>query len=342
MIKIFSALFLCLICLLAVFNYQQTSSWNGSKTAHFDGTHFSNVPPTSSHSWFTVMRWLFTGNRSKWPDFVKNTGIPDVRSVTDNHIKVTFVNHATLLVQTAHLTFLTDPIWTERASPLSWLGPKRVRKPGIPFEYLPKIDAVFVSHNHYDHLSLPTLKKLSDTFHPVIFVPLGLKNLLERHGIQNVQELDWWQTSIIKNTIITFLPTQHWSKRGLGDKNKTLWGSWGIVSGNKRVYFGGDTGYSPHFKEINQKWGKPDLAFLPIGAFQPEWLMHDSHMNPQEAVQAHLDLQAGHSIGIHFGTFQLSNESIDQPVVDLNQATNKQKLPSDEFITLHVGESRSY
>jgi L-ascorbate metabolism protein UlaG (beta-lactamase superfamily) len=217
-----------------------------------------------------------------------------------------------------------------------------VRAPGVAFNELPHIDFVFISHNHYDHLSLPTLKRLSDKFHPLILVPLGLQNLLESHGIQRVKELDWWQTYSVKNVVITFLPTQHWSQRGLGDRYKTLWGSYGINYANKHIYYAGDSGYSSHFKEIRQKWGKPDLAFLPIGSYQPEWFMRENHMNPREAVNAHQDLQALHTIGIHFGTFQLSDEAIDQPIIDLNNAKLAQKLAPDDFITLENGQSLVY
>lgn len=339
---VISLLFGFAFLLLAVLNYQQTSSYNGSRSDHFDGSHFLNSPPYHPHNFFDVIRWTFTASRSKWPAFIVNPSIPDLSPVVGDQVKVTYVNHSTMLIQTAHLNFLTDPIWTERASPIFWYGPKRVREPGVVFKNLPHIDLVLVSHNHYDHLSLPTLKMLSDRFHPIILVPLGLKNLLERHGIQNVVELDWWQTYSAKHVVITFLPTQHWSQRGLGDRYKTLWGSYGIVSGNKHIYFGGDSGYSPHFKEIRQQWGKPDLAFLPIGSYEPRWFMQENHMNPSEAVHAHHDLQSTHSIGIHFGTFQLSDEAIDQPLIDLKLAKANERLRADEFIALDVGQSLIY
>ena len=333
---------LLVFILLSALNYYQTSRYHGPKSDHFDGNVFVNMPPYSQHNFFDVIRWSFTANRAKWPTHVDNNSLPNLNPVSGNQVKTTYINHATMLLQTENLNLLTDPIWTKRASPFFWFGPKRVRAPGVAFENLPQIDVVLVSHNHYDHLSLPTLKMLSDKFHPVIIVPLGLKDLLERHGILNVIELDWWQTYSVKNAVITFLPTQHWSQRGVGDKCKTFWGSYGIVTSNKHIYFAGDTGYSPLFKEIRQKWGKPDLALLPIGSNQPAWFMKENHMNPAEAVQAHQDLQATHSIGIHFGTFQLSDEAIDQPLIDLNHAKSIQKLVSDEFITLDVGESRIY
>ncbi len=331
-----------IIVSLGYFNYQQTSHYHGPKSDHFDGTVFLNAQPYHQHTFFDVLRWSFTADRARWPSQIENHSAPDLSPPTAEQIKVTWVNHATMLVQTEQLNFLTDPIWTERASPIFFLGPKRVRAPGVAFKDLPRIDAVVVSHNHYDHLSLPTLKMLSDQFHPVILVPLGLKSLLARHGIKNVVEMDWWQTHQVKNAVITLMPTQHWSQRGLYDRYKTLWGSYGIAIGNRKIYFSGDAGYSPHFKAIAQQWGQPDLAFLPIGSYLPAWFMQENHMNPADAVHAHQDLQAKHSIGIHFGTFQLSDEAIDQPLKDLQQAKAKHALADDAFITLDIGQTKVY
>lgn len=333
---------LLIIGALAYFNYTQTSRYHGAVSDHFNGTVFVNAQPYHQHNFIDVMRWALTASRAKWPSYIENHSAPELTPATQEQIKATWVNHATMLVQAANFNFLTDPIWTERASPVSFIGPKRVRAPGVAFKNLPRIDAVFVSHNHYDHLSLPTLKRLSDQFNPVIFVPLGLKSLLERHGIQNVIEMDWWQTHKVKEAVITFLPTKHWSQRGVGDRYKTLWGSYGIAVGNKKIYFAGDAGYSPYFKTIQQQWGKPDLAFLPIGSYLPEWFMKENHMNPAEALQAHHDLQASHSIGIHFGTFQLSDEAIDQPLIDLQAAKAKQQVADDAFVALDIGQTKVY
>jgi L-ascorbate metabolism protein UlaG (beta-lactamase superfamily) len=246
------------------------------------------------------------------------------------------------LLQTQQLNILTDPVWSQRVSPFLSLGPKRVREPGILFSTLPPIHVVLISHNHYDHMDIQTLIKLNKKFHPVFLVPLGNKLFLNNYGIQNVIELDWWQHYAINNAKITFLPTKHWSSRWLNDKFRTLWGSFGIEVANQKIYFAGDTGYGHHFIDIKNKWGKPTIAFLPIGSYQPEWFMRDNHLTPEEAVKSHIDLGAQTSIAIHFNTFQLSDEAIDQPVHDLQQALKAHQLIDQEFIILKEGESRNF
>jgi len=336
---ILSASFLILLfCLALIVRFTQTSFYHGPISTHFDGKKFFNPPPYATKNFLDILRWSFQNNKQKWPTHVENTAHPDLSAPKHDEIKTTFVNHATVLIQTEKLTLLTDPIWSKRASPFSWYGPRRVRKPGIAFHDLPKIDVVLISHNHYDHLDIPTLQKLEKAFHPVFLVPLGDQALLQRYGMTHIVELDWWQTHHINQATITFLPTQHWSARWTNDKCATLWGSYGIEVANKKIYFAGDTGYSKHFTEIKQQWGRPDLAFLPIGSYLPEWFMQENHMNPGEAVQAHQDLDAKKSIAIHFGTFQLSDEGIDKPVEDLQKALTKTPTPSS-FLILQVGET---
>jgi N-acyl-phosphatidylethanolamine-hydrolysing phospholipase D len=341
--KIFA---LCLFVLVVIgvsayyiMQYNQTSSYRGPVSSHFNGKRFYNPTPYQTRKFSDIIYWHFHSQRQPWPNHVENTAQPDLSPVKNNEIKSTFINHSTFLIQTAKFNILTDPIWSYRASPFSWIGPRRVRDPGVAFEKLPKVDVVLISHSHYDHLDLSTLKKLAETFHPVFLVPLGDKELLNRYGIENVVELDWWQTYRFNDAVITFLPSQHWSARWLNDANMTLWGSYGIDLGARKIYFGGDTGYAKsNFELIKQKWGKPDLAFLPIGAYLPEWFMHSNHMNPRQAVEAHQDLESKKSIAIHFGTFQLSDEGIDQPVKDLQQAL-EQNPSAKNFVALKVGES---
>jgi L-ascorbate metabolism protein UlaG (beta-lactamase superfamily) len=337
-----SILLLVLIGLYIRMGLIKTSSYKGAISDHFNGKEFFNLDKTyKKKSFADLLKWWFSRDRQQWPLVIKNTPHAVITPVDQSNIvRVTFVNHSTVLLQTKTLNFLTDPVWSLRTSPFSFIGPKRVRAPGILFADLPKIDVVMVSHNHYDHLDMQTLVKLNEKFHPIFLVPLGNKALLNNQGIQHVIEMDWWQQYKIKNATITFLPTKHWSARWLNDKNQTLWGSYGIAVEDKKIYFAGDSGYDEHFIEIKTKWGEPDLAFLPIGSYQPEWFMRDNHLNPEEAVKAHVDLQAKQSIAIHFNTFQLSDEAMDQPVKDLKTALIKRKIKKDEFVVLKEGETK--
>jgi len=311
---------------------------------HYDGKKFYNPTHPEDQSFWEIVKFLLTSDKQKWPKSVNNNPHLTLNSdLTQDQVAITFVNHASVLIQIRGMNILTDPIWSERASPLSWIGPKRVRAPGIPFEKLPRIDVVLISHNHYDHLDLKTVKRLNDAFKPKFFVPPGDLDLLKDHGIQNVFELDWWdKQSLSAGVEVQMAPTQHFSARGLFDSFKSLWGSYVIAFYGHRIYFGGDTACSVHFKDIREKIGPLDIALLPIGAYEPRWFMKQVHMNPEEAVQAHLDLGSNQSIGIHFGTFQLSDEQIDQPLIDLKIAINKAALKDSSFIVLPEGNTRLY
>lgn len=309
---------------------------------HYDGKTFSNITPTEHKSLFAVLKWKITTQAAQWPDEVKNNSYDLPRLTDEKTAIVTWINHATFLIQMKDLVIMTDPIFSERASPFTFLGPKRVRNPGFSLDVLPKVDVVLISHNHYDHLDLESLKILNQKFSPLFIVPLGDKELLESAGIRNVLEQDWWNETRFSDIKITFLPAQHWSARGLFDKSKTLWGSYLIDNGKKKIYFAGDTGYGKHFSLIKEKFGKPDLSLLPIGAYEPRWFMKDYHMNPEDAVGAHLDLGTQRSIGMHFGTFQLTDESIDDPVHELDRAKAKFQIKDNEFMLLDTGESYQF
>ncbi|MFY7992143.1 MAG: MBL fold metallo-hydrolase [Bacteriovoracaceae bacterium] len=306
---------------------------------HYDGETFSNLTPTDHKSIFTVLKWKLTTDAKAWPEKIENKDYELSELGPNDPFIITWVNHASFLIRFHGLTILTDPIYAERASPLSFAGPKRVREPGIVWEKMPKVDVVLISHNHYDHLDLETIKRLNEKFSPVFVVPLGDKDLLESIGVKNIEEKDWWEEIRFEDKKITFLPSQHWSARGLFDKSKSLWGSYMIDNGQQRIYFAGDTGYGKHFKLIKEKYGSPDIALLPIGAYEPRWFMKDHHMNPEDAVLAHRDLGAKKSVGMHFGTFQLTDEWIDAPVKDLELARQKYELKPNDFVVLDVGES---
>jgi L-ascorbate metabolism protein UlaG (beta-lactamase superfamily) len=344
--KMFTGVMITLVVLmfigfLIIAHYPDNIFYQGPITGHFNGKEFYNPLPYVKRTRLDTLEWMLTRERKQWPSHIDNSPHPVMQNVANaGALRVTFINHSSVLLQTKSLNFLFDPIWSYRASPFQWIGPARVRKPGIAFSELPKIDVVMISHNHYDHLDIATLQALNTKFHPLFIVPLGNKKLLEDSGISNVVELDWWQKKRVANAVITLLPAQHWSARWLNDEFRALWGSYGIEVEKQKIYFAGDTAYENHFINIRKKWGTPKLAFLPIGAYEPEWFMRRNHMNPDEALKATEDLHATYSIGIHFGTFQLSDEAIDKPVADLNTAVDSYNLKNNKFFLLKEGESK--
>jgi L-ascorbate metabolism protein UlaG (beta-lactamase superfamily) len=312
---------------------------------HFDGSRFFN--PTLPKGFILSRRdvlKMMREPRAPWPAWRENKGVPRLdATLAASEIAITFVNHATFLIQTGKVAILTDPMWSERASPFRRLGPRRVRPPGIDFADLPAIDLVLLSHNHYDHLDIPTLKRLRDRFAPTVLAAAGDGRLVAPLGFARLHELDWWEGVRFDDGLtVTFVPAQHFSARGLFDRCKSLWGGYVIETHGRRIYFGGDTGYSTHFTDIRSRLGPPDIAMLGIGAYEPRWFMQSVHMNPAEAVRAHRDLGAAHSIGMHFGTFQLTAEAIDAPQEDLRRALAENDIMESEFITLHEGETRVY
>jgi len=256
---------------------------------------------------------------------------------------VTWVGHATLLVQMDHVTFLTDPIWSDTPSPVSFAGPKRFVPPGLAIEDLPPIDFVVISHNHYDHLDLPTLVALHERDPETrFFVPLANGALLRENGLTKVEELDWGRSALHEGVRIHCLPAQHWSKRGLGDDRIALWSSWAVVGPERRFFFAGDTGYFDGFGKIAAALGPFDLAAVPIGAYEPTEMMRASHMNPEEAIRAALDLQARRALAMHYGTFDLSDEPLEDPPRRFQAAAEATKLGSDDAWLLKIGETRKF
>jgi len=274
--------------------------------------------------------------------------VPDLGFIRGrtNHFSVTWIGHATALVQIGHTNVLTDPHFSERASPVQWAGPKRWQPPAVHVNELPHIDVVLISHNHYDHLDENSVRALNAQpgGPPLFVVPLGLERWLESVGISHTRALDWWDSVQVKDVTVHLTPVQHWSRRTLADTNTTLWGGF-VVEGKsrgrtRRVFFSGDTGYSKrHFVDIGSRFGGFDLALIPIGAYEPRWFMSAQHVNPEEAVKIHRDLRARLSVGVHWGTFQLTDEPLDQPVADLAAASSRLGLGEREFITLRHGET---
>jgi L-ascorbate metabolism protein UlaG (beta-lactamase superfamily) len=305
---------------------------------HSDGQRFFNPSGANGQSFWQLPR-LFLTKRTPWPQRVPVHPRRPPQRAGPEEVIVTFIGHATFLIQTAGGNLLTDPMYSERASPLAFAGPRRVAAPGIAFDDLPQIDLVLLSHNHYDHCDLPTLRKLWGRFRPRLVAPLGNGRLLRPAGIGRIEELDWWQQAAPASPRVTLVPAQHFSARGPLDRNRALWGGFIVDAGPTRIFFAGDSGYADHFAEIRERFAPIDLALLPIGAYEPRWFMKDVHMNPAEAVQAHLDLGAARSLGMHFGTFQLTTEGISEPVDALDRALQHQEVPSSQFEVLEFGES---
>lgn len=307
------------------------------KSDHFDGRRFINPTGPAGPPLSAVARMLLEP-RTPWPSRIDQP--PRRPPALDGAAAVvTFIGHATFLIQTAAATILTDPMYSQRAGPLKVLGPRRVRQPAVPFDDLPAVSVVLLSHNHYDHCDLPTLGMLARYFDPVVITPLGNGPLVRSSGIRRVEELDWWQEAKTSTVPVTLTPAQHFSARSPFDRNRALWGGFMIVVDGARMFFTGDSAYAPLFHDVGQRFDPIDLALLPIGAYEPRWFMQSVHMNPAEAVQAHLDLGASQSVGMHFGTFQLTTEGIDEPLRALDEACRVRHIPRSRFRALPFGES---
>ena len=276
---------------------------------------------------------------------------PDIAWIKANRSdpSATWIGHATMLVQVAGVNVLTDPIFSERASPVGFTGPKRRVRPGLGYNQLPHVDVVVISHNHYDHLDRDSVLKLNQQpgGAPLFLVPLGVQPWMVEQGITNVRELDWWQQTRVMGLDITFVPVQHWSARTISDRYDTLWGGWVLQSAVSvakpfSVFFAGDTGYSKDFTDIHQRFDRFDLALLPIGAYAPRWFMQKQHIDPGEAVKIHRELHARQSIGIHWGTFELTDEPLDEPPLALARELQKAGVPAGEFAVLRHGELRRF
>jgi L-ascorbate metabolism protein UlaG (beta-lactamase superfamily) len=308
-------------------------------TAPYDGKRFSNLDNSTDKTFWDVWKWRLTSKKTAWPEWVE-TEQQTISHERVSGLSVTFINHSTFLIQTDNLNILTDPFFSYRASPFTWIGPKRVRDVGVRMEDLPPIDIILVSHNHYDHMDKPALKKLNKLFpDAVVYTALGNANDIKETGYRNVNELDWWEKTEYMGLTITFVPAKHFSARTLWDRNETLWGGFVLKGHGGNIYFAGDTAKVEHDTTLAEQFGEFELALIPIGAYEPRWFMKTSHTNPEEAVAIHKEINSNFSIGMHFGTVQLTDEGIDEPANGLVKARSNAGLAETDFIVPEFGQT---
>jgi len=316
--------------------------------AHHREHGFENTSPLYVRPGFWT-RWSFFASRVWSATFVRRTGsfpveANDISRLRTNRTEpmVTWVGHSTLLVQLDGVNLLTDPQWSERASPVGFAGPKRLVPPGVAFEALPAIHLVVISHDHYDHLDLPTVRRLAATHRPRFLVPLGMKAWFVENGIGDVEELDWWQSHVERGLTVTCLPVQHWSQRSPWDLNRRLWAGWGVAGQGRRFFFAGDTAHFEVFKEIGERLGPFDLAAVAIGAYLPPQIMKSSHTTPEEALRIFTDVRGTRFVAIHWGTFDLGDEPLHEPPRRLLAEAQRLGLDTDTVWLLKHGETRRW
>ena len=324
-----------------------TESLPGRPPHHVAGGFRNTAPdfyrPSAWTRWSFVFRRLWAGllaPRSFDAPRVANAGNA-LRAGSVNP-SITWIGHATLLIQLDGINILTDPQWSGRASPVSWGGPRRLSAPGLAFEDLPTIEVVVISHDHYDHLDLATVKRLAEAHDPLFLVPLGLKAWFRDNGMSRVEELDWWQEREYRGVRVVCLPAQHFSQRTLWDTNTRLWASWAVIGRQRRFYFAGDTGYFAGFKEIGAKLGQFDIAAVAIGAYEPPEIMKSVHTTPEEAVDAFGDLRARVLLGMHWGTFDLAEEPFDEPPRRMLAEVQRRGISLERAWILKIGETRRW
>ncbi len=330
-------------------DYFQSTYYRGPTSDHYNGRKFHNTDPQAKPQ-FNIFGAVARGAKiiltnlilKKQPTFVPPV-VPTPKA-PPHKIQITFINHVTFLIQYEDKNILTDPFWSEYAGLNQVFSVPRIKSPGVKLSDLPKIDYILLSHNHYDHMDIATLRKINNQFHPHIFTGLGncyYLNYIEKLNAK-CTEMDWWQSvKPDSKTEITFTPAKHWSSRGIWDKNETLWGGFAInINQKNKIFFAGDTGYDEHFEEIAKKLGAMKIALLPIGAYKPRKMLHHSHMSPTESVKVHKILKTEVAIAMHFGTFfGLSDEGPKEAIQELHGAMIQSKLSSDNFRVLEHGES---
>ena len=337
--------FTALSAVAGVFGIRTASAryYDGPVSDHFDGTRFFDPHSSEPKSFTTLLRWYRTREATEWPASAPSPfrDTPPAR-VAGPEWRLSYVGHASWLLQTAGLNILIDPVWVSRVSPVCFAGPVRVNDPGIAFDALPPIDVVLVSHCHYDHLDVETLSRLAAKFNCRVIAPLGNDTIMKTHDATiRAEAYDWHQrVDFGRDVSVVCVPTHHWSARGLTDRNKALWASFVIETPAGRIYHVADSGWrnGEHVRGARDRYGPFRLAILPVGAYEPRWFMADQHMNPAEAVKAFQACGADMAIGHHYGTFQLTDEAIDAPVEALEAARVEAGVGPDQFRLLRPGE----
>ncbi|MEM7047555.1 MAG: MBL fold metallo-hydrolase [Pseudomonadota bacterium] len=328
------------LALLTACGHKVRASVSMPKHHQPDGT-FRNRYAQRDGSFFDFLKWQWDAPERKPIAFELSANDPAYLARNRQDPTLTWIGHATFLLQYSGLNILTDPHLSARASPFTFVGPRRMTPPGLALEQLPPIDVVVISHSHYDHLDRTTVRVLAQQESPPhFFVPLRLADWCRRQGVKTVTELDWFESVSHGDWTFHAVPVQHWSNRTMFDRNKTLWAGWVIERQGFRFFFAGDSGYSKDFQDIRARYGDMDLAALPIGAYAPRWIMKKQHANPAEAVQIHQDLGARWSVGMHWGTFQLTDELPDEPPKKLAQARTQAGIKPDRFFVMGHGETR--
>jgi L-ascorbate metabolism protein UlaG (beta-lactamase superfamily) len=329
---------------LATVRAAQARYYDGVVSDHFDGIRFVDPHGMAPKGAPDLIRWWTSrGGRTAWDDWVPSpyADHPPER-VEGRNLRVSFIGHASLLVQTAGINILIDPVWSDRVSPIDFVGPKRVNAPGIAFEALPKIDVVLVSHNHYDHLDIPTLSRLAATHRPRVVTPLGNDAVMRAHDPAIAAEAHDWgdRVTLATDVTVTLAPMRHWSARGVLDRNKALWAAFILATPAGRIYHVGDSGYGDGFRvrEAAALYGPFRLAILPIGAYEPRWFMRDQHMDPEESVKAFLGCGAEFALAHHHGTFQLTDEAIDAPLEALAATLAHGGIEAERFRAFRPGQ----
>lgn len=316
--------------------------YSGPVSDHFDGTSFFNPNGTPPGGFMDLLRWQFNGEKQKWPETFPSpfAGAKPLKQVAPEKLVITYIGHASFLFQTGGLNILVDPVWSERTSPVSFAGPKRVNAPGVAFEDLPPIDIVLITHNHYDHLDMATLQKLVAAFNPLIITPLGNDTII-KSAIPEARfvVLDWGQNHIAAPLTIHCEPCHHWSARSSSDRRHALWAAFVIEGPAGNLYHIGDTGFHSgiNYQAAKEKFGSFKVATLPIGAYEPRWFMQGQHQNPDEAVKGFQMLGAELAVGHHWGTVQLTDEAVEAPRNALHAALDQSNIERERFIAAQAG-----
>jgi L-ascorbate metabolism protein UlaG (beta-lactamase superfamily) len=333
---------LAIIATIYFYLANHLSYYKGVASNYKDGKFHNAYPAEYVPNLLDLLKWRLFNKSKPWPEFVENSYHDHPPSLNnDDYVRITNIGHVTFLIQYQGINIITDPHFSLRASPFSWLGPKRIHAPGIALENLPKIDYILLSHDHYDHMDVPSLKFISQRDKAKIITPLGNGKLLKYWYKLNADyvELNWWESYKNADVEIFVVPAVHWSSRFGFDKNKALWGGFVFTVKGHTLYFAGDTGYNQQcYQDIAEKFPHIDIAFLPIGAYEPRWFMKGYHQNPHEGVLAFLDLKPKIAIPMHFDVFALTSEGYNQAREDFKTARQELKVPKARFGILEVGE----